>query len=71
MVKNMILILLVTSCKNQIPVYPYEPIIQADIMSINRHLKEMTLMEYGVVVAVVFVIAIGIYAGIREKRGKE
>ena len=40
-------------------------------MSINRHLKEMTLMEYGVVVAVVFVIAIGIYAGIREKRGKK
>ena len=38
---------------------------------INWNLREMTLMEYGVVVAVIFVIAIGIYAGIREKRGKE
>lgn len=32
---------------------------------------ERLLMEYGVVVAVIFVIAIGVYAGIGEKRGKK
>ena len=32
---------------------------------------ERLLMEYGVVVAVIFVIAIGIYAGISEKRGEK
>ena len=37
----------------------------------NQNLMDGTLMEYGVVVAVIFVIAIGIYAGISEKRGKK
>lgn len=31
---------------------------------------ERLLMEYGVVVAVIFVIAIGVYAGIGVKRGR-
>ena len=30
--------------------------------------KEMTLMEYGVVVSVIFVIAIGIYASLKNKK---
>ena len=30
----------------------------------------MTLMEYGVVVAVIFVIAIGIYASVKDKKKK-
>ena len=34
----------------------------------NEIWKEMTLMEYGVVVAVIFVIAIGIYASIKNKK---
>lgn len=40
-----------------------------DILSLtNRDLEEVTLMEYGVVVAVIFVIAIGIYAGLKNKK---
>lgn len=34
----------------------------------NRNWKETSLMEYGVVAAVVFVIAIGIYAGRGNRR---
>lgn len=34
----------------------------------NRNLKEVNLMEYGVVVAVIFVIAIGIYASLKNKK---
>lgn len=36
----------------------------------NEIWKEMTLMEYGVVVAVIFVIAIGIYVGLKYKKNR-
>ena len=32
--------------------------------------EEVTLMEYGVVVAVIFVIAIGIYASLKNKKNR-
>ena len=37
------------------------------LSSINRNL-EVAIVEYGIVVAVVFVIAIGIYASLKNKK---